>query len=82
MNASCSKHARDGHAYKDKWSSIIIDFTKIFDFIVGIRQNQDYWAMNIQIKTNFRLFYNFGRRLYEMIHEFLGKQPIFNAPHM
>ncbi len=52
MNVSCSMHVKNGLACKDKWNMIASDFKKIFDFMVCIRQNQDYWAMNIQERNN------------------------------
>jgi hypothetical protein len=41
MNAGCSTHVRNGPACKDKWTTITSDFKKIFDFMVGIGQNQE-----------------------------------------
>jgi hypothetical protein len=57
------------------------NFKKIFDFITGIRQNQDYWAMNAQEKNKVKLLRNFKRGMYKMINEFLGKWPIIQPPH-
>jgi hypothetical protein len=75
-------HVRNGLACKDKWSMIASDFKKIFDFMVRIGQNQDYWAMNIQEKNNAWFFCNFRRSLYKMINEFFNKRPIFQWHHM
>jgi hypothetical protein len=42
MNAHCSTHVENGPTCKDKWSTITSGFKKIFDFMVGIGQNQKY----------------------------------------
>jgi hypothetical protein len=82
MNVGCSTHVRNSLACKDKWSMIASNFKNIFDFMVHIGQNQDYWAMNIEERNNARLFYNFGQGLYKMINELFNKRPIFQPPHM
>jgi hypothetical protein len=50
MKISCLEHVKNGPACKDKWNMISSDFKKIFDFMAGIGQNQDDWAMNVKKK--------------------------------
>jgi hypothetical protein len=38
--------------------------------------------MIIQERNNKQFFHNFEQGLYEMINEFLGKQPILQPPHI
>jgi hypothetical protein len=47
MNVGCSTHVKNNLASKDKWNMIASNFKKIFDFMVRIGQNQDYYAMDI-----------------------------------
>jgi hypothetical protein len=65
MKVGCSKHVNNGPTSKDKWNMISSNFKKIFNFMVGTKQNQDYWAMSAQKKNNVQLPYNFERSIFQ-----------------
>jgi hypothetical protein len=46
MKVGCSSHVLNDPTCKDKWTMISSNFKKIFNFMIGTGQNQDYWAMN------------------------------------
>lgn len=73
MKVGCSSHVPNDPTCKDIWSMISSNFKNIFDFMMGIGQNQDYWAMNAQEKNKVQLPHNFRKGMYEMIDEFIGK---------
>ncbi len=64
MKVGCLEHVKNGPTCKDKWSTISSNFKKIFNFMVGIGQNQDYWAMNAQKRNNVQLLCNFDRGIF------------------
>jgi len=82
MSASFSQYLRNGLAYKNKWGSILGDFKKLFNYMLGIGHNEDYWALSSQEKALHHLPHHFGCDMYEMIHDFMGNRPIFNPPHV
>jgi hypothetical protein len=47
MNVDLLLHMRNDLACKDKQGSIFGKFNKIFDHILVIGQNDDYWAMSL-----------------------------------
>ncbi len=81
MKVGCSSHVPNDPTCKEKWSMISSNFKKIFDFMMGTRQNQNYWAMNAQEKNKVQLPHDFRKGVYEMINEFLSKLPIIQPPH-
>jgi hypothetical protein len=64
MKVGCSEHVKNGPTCKDKWSTISSNFKNIFNFMVGIGQNQDYWAMSAQERNNVQLPCNFKRGIF------------------
>jgi hypothetical protein len=55
MNVSLSLHMKNDLAYKDKWGSIFKKFKKKFNHMLGIGQNENYWAMSLQDKISHHL---------------------------
>lgn len=64
MKVGCTKHVKNGPTCKDKWSTISSNFKNIFNFMVGIGQNQDYRAMSAQERNHVQLPCNFGRGIF------------------
>lgn len=42
MITSCFEHIKSGLACKNKWGSISKEFKEIFDYMLKIRDNEDY----------------------------------------
>ncbi len=55
INARCSNQFKNRAACKDKWGSNVGDFKKIYDYKVGIKNNQDYWSMTNAEKSRTKL---------------------------
>jgi hypothetical protein len=50
MNASFPTQLQNGITCKNKWGALIGDFKKIYDYKIGIGNNQDYWSLNLNEK--------------------------------
>jgi hypothetical protein len=68
---------------ENKWGLLIGNFKQIYDYKVGIWNNQDYWSMIFVNKaTSGNYWKTLGIWILQNDHNFLGTRPIFNPTCM
>lgn len=81
INARHSNQFKNRVACKDKWGSYVRDFKKIYDYIIGTKNNQDYRSMTNTEKSTTKLPQKFWWGLYD-IHDgkILRHETHFQSP--
>ena len=83
MASGFSTHFRDGMVCKGKWHLILPDYRRVADYHArtGINE-EDYWLLTPNEIIVEKLPKSFSKEIYVRVHEWFGRMPQIQPPHM
>jgi hypothetical protein len=83
MASDFSTHFRDGMTCKGKWHLILPDYRRVADYHAHTDINdEDYWLLTPNELVAEKLPKAFSKKIYVRIHEWFGRQPQIQPPHI
>jgi hypothetical protein len=83
MAPGLSSHIRDGTTCKGKWYLILPDYRKITDYHgrSGIN-SEDHWMLTNDEYVAEKLPKSLSEKIFSQIHEWFGRRPQIQPPHV
>lgn len=83
MQAGFSPCICDGPACKTKWSQLVLEYKRIFDYHCRSSQNvRDFWSLTKDQRKEEGLPKAFNQEFYMAIHKWICERPQINPMHL